>query len=124
MKNYSKHIVLIISKLSVFSMLLFAFSFFMSCKNNKIEWIATTPDAVWQSEDVKNIEYVNEKADVVIDITNQLQIIDGFGACFNEMGWTSLSLLSDADRETIFRELFEYGKGANFTVCRMPMNII
>ena len=123
MKNYLKQIMLIISELSILSMLFFAFSFLLSCnnRNNKMEWLATTPDAVWQTEDVRNIEFVNEKADVVIDITNQLQTIDGFGACFNEMGWTSLSLLSDADREKIFYELFEYGKGANFTVCRMPI---
>ena len=87
-----------------------------------MEWIETTQDAVWQSQDVKNIEFVNNvKADAVIDVANPLQTIDGFGACFNELGWTSLSLLNEADRENIFRELFDYGKGANFTVCRMPL---
>ncbi|WP_297182433.1 hypothetical protein, partial [uncultured Phocaeicola sp.] len=33
-------------------------------------------------------------------------MIEGFGACFNELGWTSLSLLSEADRNSIMKELF------------------
>ncbi len=37
------------------------------------------------------------------------------------MGWTSLSLLSKSDRESILHELFAPGAGANFTICRMPV---
>lgn len=45
----------------------------------------------------------------------------GFGACFNELGWTSLELLREDDREAIFKELFAPGAGANFNICRMPV---
>jgi glucosylceramidase len=45
----------------------------------------------------------------------------GFGACFNELGWTSLQALRAEDRETIFKELFGPGVGGNFNVCRMPI---
>lgn len=34
------------------------------------------------------------------------QTIEGFGACFNELGWVSLGLLPSADRESIMKELF------------------
>lgn len=97
--------------------------FLFACNNSRqIEWVTTTPDVSWQLQDVKKIKYVrNEKPDVVIDVTNSLQTIDGFGACFNELGWISLSRLNEADRDIVFRELFEPGKGANLTVCRMPI---
>jgi len=98
------------------------FSFLISCNSSRLEWIETTPDAVWQTKDVKNIEFGSATtATAIIDVANPLQTIDGFGACFNELGWTSLSLLNEADRDAVFRELFDYGKGANFTVCRMPV---
>lgn len=45
----------------------------------------------------------------------------GFGACFNELGWTSLSALDPRDKEAVLRELFAPGVGAIFTVCRMPV---
>lgn len=47
--------------------------------------------------------------------------IRGFGACFNELGWTSLQALNEADREQVLRELFDPQEGARFTYCRMPI---
>ncbi|MDR3235694.1 MAG: beta-glycosidase [Prevotellaceae bacterium] len=98
-----------------------ALSAFAAC-NSKIEWVASTPDASWQPQDATRIEFVKtDTADAEIDVARPLQTIDGFGTCFNELGWTSLSLLSEADREAVIKELFAPGVGANFTVCRMPV---
>jgi glucosylceramidase len=93
-----------------------------SCgKKTVAEWVATTPDAQWQTQNTSEIKKVKTaSADVEILTGNTLQTIDGFGACFNELGWTSLALLTDAERETIFKELFT-AEGANFTICRMPV---
>lgn len=57
---------------------------------------------------------------MVVDVTKTAQTIDGFGTCFNELGWTSLSLLDETVRESILKEMFAPGVGANFTICRMP----
>jgi len=58
---------------------------------------------------------------VFVQTDAPLQGIDGFGACFNELGWTSLAALSAGDRDAVMRELFSPGVGANFTLCRMPV---
>jgi len=47
--------------------------------------------------------------------------MDGFGACFNELGWTSLQALTEQDRESVLHELFDPAAGARFTYCRMPI---
>ena len=93
-----------------------------SCNKKTVaEWVATTPDTSWQTQNTGEIKLVkNGSADVEILIDSALQTVDGFGACFNELGWTSLALLTDAERETVFKELFT-AEGANFTVCRMPV---
>ncbi|MDR1518335.1 MAG: beta-glycosidase [Dysgonamonadaceae bacterium] len=94
----------------------------LACNNKSLEWVATTPDEMWQEQDETTIEFVElAQPDAEVFITEPKQVIDGFGACFNELGWTSLSLLSDAQRDSIFGELFAPGKGANFTICRMPV---
>jgi glucosylceramidase len=62
-----------------------------------------------------------ESLDAVVDLSNPLQTIDGFGACFNELGLTSLALLKEEVRDSIMKELFEPDYGANFTICRMPV---
>src|SRR6266536_1461522 len=45
----------------------------------------------------------------------------GFGACFNELGWTSLQTVSEADRDAVMRELFDPQAGVRLTYCRMPI---
>jgi glucosylceramidase len=96
---------------------------FFSCNTNpRVQWVVSTPDASWQIQNADSIKFIDsEKFDAEVDILNTEQTIDGFGTCFNELGWTSLSVLSDADREAVMKELFEPGAGANFTVCRMPV---
>ena len=61
------------------------------------------------------------KWDVEIQLDTSLQTIEGFGACFNELGWTSLRALREEDKQDILRELFAPGVGANFSVCRTPI---
>lgn len=82
-------------------------------------WISSTATASWQTEKIMSSGV--GKPDAEIDLTHPLQTIDGFGTCFNELGWTSLSLLSAQDREKIFRELYAPAVGAGFTICRMPV---
>ncbi len=86
-----------------------------------VEWVASTQDVLWAPQNDLTITEASGEADVEVELKNSLQTIDGFGACFNELGWTSLSLLSKKDRETVMQELFTPGVGANFTICRMPV---
>ena len=84
------------------------------------EWVATTPAAAWVAQPLPPAAGT-APPDVTIDLQRPQQTITGFGACFNELGWTSLSALGAADREKIMRELFAPGVGGNFTICRMPV---
>lgn len=47
--------------------------------------------------------------------------MQGFGACFNELGWIALAKLAPADREAVLCELFDPTAGARLTYCRMPI---
>lgn len=86
-----------------------------------IEWVSTTENAAWFSE--KDPVIFNDKVhfDVNIDTSATMQTFDGFGACFNELGWTSLKALSEDDRNAILKELFNPDFGASFNICRMPV---
>jgi glucosylceramidase len=48
------------------------------------------------------------------------QTIDGFGGCFNELGWVALSKASQADRERVLSALFS-DDGCAFTMGRLPI---
>lgn len=85
------------------------------------QFITTTEKIYWEKQ--PSIEPVNysDSPDIIIDTNKIQQTIEGFGSCFNELGWESLSLLSAKDREGIMKELFSPEIGANFVLCRMPI---
>jgi glucosylceramidase len=87
----------------------------------RASWVSSSPIAQWKIQKSLPVTKAAAKADVVIHPDQPQQTIEGFGTCFNELGWTSLGLLSASDRESILHELFAPGAGANFTLCRMPV---
>lgn len=84
-----------------------------------IEFVSTTEHVSWEMQPLP--EPGAGTVDVTIDPAGVQQTIEGFGACFNELGWTSLNVLEAQAREEILKELFSPGEGANFTLCRMPV---
>lgn len=48
------------------------------------------------------------------------QTIDGFGGCFNELGYIALNKVSKDKKEEVLKNLFDK-KECNFTYCRLPI---
>lgn len=96
---------------------------FVGCKPGGCpEWVATTETEPWQALDanaIRNAEGADP--DYVVATDSMLQPVDGFGGCFSELGWTSLSLLGDSTLRSVMAELFEPGRGACLNICRMPI---
>ncbi len=86
-----------------------------------VQHVYTTEGAAWQNTEAVAEPAEGEGYDLLIDVSKKRQQIQGFGACFSELGWTSLSLLSEKDRGEVIREFFVPDYGANFTICRMPI---
>jgi glucosylceramidase len=97
----------------------------VSADDGAVTWIATTEISPWQRRELRAAGWRWDTLDVAIEppahSADVGQTMAGFGACFNELGWTSLQALRAEDRETIFKELFGPGVGGNFNVCRMPI---
>jgi glucosylceramidase len=49
------------------------------------------------------------------------QRIDGFGGCFNEIGWRSLLRLDDVDRDRVMKALFDPKDGLGLNIGRVPI---
>lgn len=56
-----------------------------------------------------------------VDQSTTYQQIDGFGGCFNELGWDALSALSQTERDNVMKALFDPNTGCKFNICRMPI---
>jgi len=96
-------------------------SLFTSSVNcQKISWKFSTETEKWIDGRDINLKVSDEKANLVIYPNDKLQEVEGFGACFNELGWEALLSLDKKDRDRILEDLFSKD-GVNFTLCRMPM---
>jgi glucosylceramidase len=87
-------------------------------------WIATTETAPWQPKPLRPAGWLWDTLDTWVDLesaNSTAPAIEGFGACFNELGWISLQALPEDQRDTIFKELFAPNTGANLSLCRMPI---
>ena len=97
--------------------------FFLFCGNGhaQVEWTGSTVSKTWSAKSAALIVYNNEPIDATILLNEKQQVIDGFGACFNELGWTALSVLEDTEREAILKNLFDPQEGLKLNICRMPI---
>lgn len=85
------------------------------------EWVQSSPENFWTVHSLTDISSEHSDSEVVINPKGTLQTVEGFGSCFNEQGWASLSALSPSDRTAVLAELYEPGKGAALTLGRMPV---
>jgi glucosylceramidase len=96
-------------------------------QDDRLTFVTTTEASPWQKGGIFKPAFgwdflnLNLDPEQLAQAGRTSQLIEGFGACFNELGWTSLSALSEADRESVLHELFDPTAGARFTYCRMPI---
>lgn len=76
----------------------------LSCQSKpQLEWVASTEKACWQTEKPVPVAEASVKPLVSIKTTDLQQQIEGFGACFNELGWMSLNKLDSTDRQSVLK---------------------
>jgi len=93
-------------------------------KDERLTFVTTTEASPWQDGAIFKPAFAWDTLNLNVDPARTLPVarhMEGFGACFNELGWTSLSALGEHDRESILREFFDPSAGARFTYCRMPI---
>ncbi len=97
---------------------------FTSCKTKKTEqftFITSTPHDRWEESSYPVMPSGHEGIPLItVDPEALQQTVDGFGACFNELGWDALNVLPDSSRQKILKDFFT-PEGCNFTICRVPI---
>ena len=87
-----------------------------------IKWFCSTMSQTWKETIVTDITSAHS-ADtnlLALDASKQYQTMDGFGGCFNELGWQALLALDVSQRELALKELFDPAC-ANLTLGRVPI---
>ncbi len=94
------------------------------CKQESGEFrmvISSAANGMWQETKLPVMSQPHRDIAVIdLEFEAQEQQVDGFGACFNELGWDALNMLPDNVKESILEEFFS-SEGFNFNICRVPI---
>lgn len=83
-----------------------------------IQWIATAKDQLWQEKQPEQ----KTSAAVNITVTEAgKRIIEGFGGCFNELGYHAIQQLPEQEQQTVYEALFSPDGDCRFSICRLPI---
>ena len=87
-----------------------------------VTWICSTGEQPWQHMASPSLGPGSPDAPPQVRVATRktYQMIDGFGGCFNELGWVALSKASEADRAKVLSALFG-DNGCAFTLARLPI---
>ncbi|WP_183574661.1 glycoside hydrolase family 30 protein [Mucilaginibacter sp. X5P1] len=86
-----------------------------------VTWVTSTENKPWVQVKAKSsVKGIAEPGGIKLFPDEKLQEIDGFGGCFNEIGWEALLAISPEARRKILQDLFSV-QGANFSICRVPI---
>jgi len=92
-----------------------------SVAQQHVQWIVSTENAPWVERQVPTINATSTDRDLLtVEVSRAFQRMDGFGGCFNELGWEALKGLEAAEREKVLASLFS-PRGADFNLGRMPI---
>ena len=87
-----------------------------------VTWISSTAEQPWLQMPSPSLQPAEPDVppEVRVAPRKTYQTIDGFGGCFNELGWVALGKASEADRKQVLSALFG-DDGCAFTQARLPI---
>jgi glucosylceramidase len=87
-----------------------------------VVWMCSTAEKPWQPMPAPSLKAESSETppEVRVATRKTCQTIDGFGGCFNELGWLALGKASEPDRQRVLSALFG-DDGCAFTLARMPI---
>lgn len=86
-------------------------------KSSSPLWISTTRARAWQARTC-----TPSAGAATLSLTGATdQTWEGWGGCFNELGWIALSALPARRRQAVLQALFDPREGCRFGLCRLPI---
>jgi glucosylceramidase len=87
-------------------------------ENSNIRWVSSTKESAWKDKQVSDLG----TGDANLTITHEkFQVVEGFGGCFNELGFAALRHLPEEERGKVLHSLFHPDGDHKFSICRLPI---
>ncbi|MGO4696778.1 glycoside hydrolase family 30 beta sandwich domain-containing protein [Paenibacillus sp. 2TAB26] len=87
-------------------------------REKQIQWFASTETKRWFN---KTIEEAGNGNTNLTFSGESFQRLEGFGGCFNELGYAALQHLPEEERSQVMHALFHPEGEHKFSICRLPI---
>ena len=96
---------------------------FQVALGQNVKWISSTEQNRWFTNQSLQLKPFGSTLSIDMEVlpSQKQQTIEGWGGCFNELGWDALQLLGTKERDSVFKSLFDPNEGLKFNICRMPI---
>ncbi len=91
-------------------------------KSQDVNWVSSKEGNYWKQNKAKLQKSVSSSPDLIIDDKKSSATFQGWGTCFNELGWDALNLLPQNEKDKILQQLFSPEGDLRFTMGRFSMN--
>lgn len=82
-----------------------------------MQWIQTVKGEPWVEQELQQEKDCNDK---IVLTGEEGQTVNGFGGCFNELGYIALSKIKETKKKEVLNQLFGE-EGCGFNICRLPI---
>jgi len=91
--------------------------------SQSVSWISSTDQNRWIKKPPLSLNDIKatDQFDLEVLTDHKQQTIDGWGGCFNELGWGALMTLPIKEREKVIKEFFDPNEGLKYNICRIPI---
>jgi len=89
-------------------------------EKGNVQWFSSTEASRWTKKQVNAGLADETKANLTLS-GEAFQNVEGFGGCFNELGFVALTHLPAEEREKVLYSLFHPDGDQKFSICRLPI---
>ena len=75
-------------------------------KSQDVNWVSSKEGNYWKQNKAKLQKSVSSTPDLIIADKKGSTTFQGWGTCFNELGWDALNLLPQNEKDKILQQLF------------------
>ncbi|GJM74372.1 hypothetical protein HMSSN036_65880 [Paenibacillus macerans] len=83
-------------------------------------WISSSRERQWVEKTAPTAIAGERAADLTLT-EEVFQSVEGFGGCFNELGYVALNGLPEEERKRVLYHLFHPDGEQKFSICRLPI---
>ncbi len=94
---------------------------FCYAEDKSVFGYTSTNNNYWQFTSLRLSDDITGAPDIILNLDDEQQVFNGWGTCFNELGWDALRMLKQSEQEDILFRLYAPKGDLRYDIGRIPV---